>query len=70
VAPGMEKASSQSVNHFIGKRKLPELIIEQHLYNGLKLGKGEIESVELWEKGNGDWDNAVEKAKERGWLVW
>lgn len=39
-----------------------------HLYNGLKLGKGEIESVARWERTEGGWDDALEKAAD--WLVY
>ena len=39
-----------------------------HLYNGLKLGKDEIESVEKWECGADGWDEALQKAT--GWLVY
>lgn len=38
----------------------------KHLYNGLKLGKDEIESVATWNN-EGGWDNALEKAAS--WLV-
>lgn len=41
---------------------------EQHLYNGLKLGKDEIESVAVWEKGEDDWDTALKEAAS--WLVY
>ncbi|KUL87203.1 hypothetical protein ZTR_05638 [Talaromyces verruculosus] len=37
-----------------------------HLYNGLKLGKEEIESVATWKNEDG-WDNALEKAAS--WLI-
>jgi uncharacterized protein (DUF952 family) len=40
-----------------------------HLYNGLKLGKDEIESVEVLEKGAGGWDAAVASARS-SWLQW
>ncbi|KAK7691640.1 hypothetical protein QCA50_005039 [Cerrena zonata] len=41
-----------------------------HLYNGLKVGKDEIESVQRWEnKKDGEgWDAALRKAE--GWLVY
>lgn len=38
-----------------------------HIYNGFKLGKDEIESVQVWER-KGEWDDALEKAQE--WLVY
>ncbi|KAL1966576.1 hypothetical protein VTN77DRAFT_3987 [Rasamsonia byssochlamydoides] len=38
-----------------------------HLYNGLKLGKDEIESVAVWHNENG-WDEALKKAES--WLVY
>jgi hypothetical protein len=34
----------------------------QHLYNDLKLGKDEIESVAVW-KNEGGWDEALRKAE-------
>ncbi|KAN0069661.1 Protein of unknown function (DUF952) domain containing protein [Elaphomyces granulatus] len=37
-----------------------------HLYNELKLGKDEIESVAVW-KNEGGWDDALKKAES--WLV-
>lgn len=43
-----------------------------HLYNGLKLGKDEVESVTSWElpsEGHG-WERAVEDAKASRWLVY
>lgn len=40
-----------------------------HLYNGLKLGKDEIENVEVLTQGEGGWDTAIMKAEEE-WLVW
>lgn len=40
-----------------------------HLYNGLKLGKDEVESVQTWERVDGEgWDAVLEKAK--AWLVY
>ncbi|TFY79926.1 hypothetical protein EWM64_g4085 [Hericium alpestre] len=38
-----------------------------HLYNGLKLGKNEVESVVFW-KNEGGFDEALQKAE--GWLVY
>lgn len=38
-----------------------------HLYNELKLGKDEVESVGVWEN-MGGWDEALKKAEE--WLVY
>lgn len=40
---------------------------KKHLYNGLKLGKDEIESVAVWKNENG-WDEALKKAES--WLVY
>lgn len=44
-----------------------------HIYNGLQLGKAEIERVEIMENlslsGQGGWDAAIEKANA-DWLVW
>ena len=37
-----------------------------HLYNGLRLGKNEIESVQRWERTDGAWDEALKKAED--WL--
>ena len=39
-----------------------------HLYNGLKLGKSEIESVQRWEPTDGAWDVALKNAED--WLVY
>lgn len=39
-----------------------------HLYNGLRVGSAEVESMEMWEKTNGGWDEALERAKS--WLVY
>ncbi|CAL1711170.1 unnamed protein product [Somion occarium] len=40
-----------------------------HLYNGLKLGKDEVDSVQVWETGkDGGWDDALNKAES--WLVY
>ena len=47
---------------------LLDLISVQHLYNGLKLGKDEIESIAIWEQGEGGWDGALQKAES--WLVY
>lgn len=40
-----------------------------HLYNGLQLGKEEIDSVAKWDRNDLGWDEALEKAKAEGWLV-
>lgn len=40
-----------------------------HIYNGLKLGKEEVESVAVWENSAEGWDAAVKKAEESGWFV-
>ncbi|KAF9481083.1 hypothetical protein BDN70DRAFT_912424 [Pholiota conissans] len=40
-----------------------------HLYNGLKLGKDEIESVKILENKEGGWDAAVASASG-DWLQW
>ncbi|THU93829.1 hypothetical protein K435DRAFT_182854 [Dendrothele bispora CBS 962.96] len=40
-----------------------------HLYNGLKLGKEEIERIEVLEKREEGWEDAIVKA-ETEWLVW
>lgn len=39
-----------------------------HLYNGLKLGREEVESVGVWENAGDGWDEALKKAE--GWLVY
>ncbi|KAG6828525.1 hypothetical protein H0H92_007653 [Tricholoma furcatifolium] len=39
-----------------------------HIYNGLKLGKDEINGVYILENGPDGWDAALSKAKE--WLLW
>lgn len=42
-----------------------------HLYNGLRLGRGEVESVWVLERGDGGWEAAIEKDKRfRAWLVY
>ncbi|KAJ5184952.1 hypothetical protein N7491_007180 [Penicillium cf. griseofulvum] len=38
-----------------------------HLYNGLKLGREEVESVAIWQNDEG-WDNALTAAKP--WLLY
>ncbi|KAJ9301904.1 hypothetical protein DTO271G3_770 [Paecilomyces variotii] len=38
-----------------------------HLYNGLKLGRGEVESVAIWKNQDG-WDEVIKKAKP--WLLY
>jgi len=40
-----------------------------HLYNGLKLGKNEIDRVEVLEKGQDGWDTALARANN-AWLIW
>ncbi|KAK7061608.1 hypothetical protein R3P38DRAFT_2830471 [Favolaschia claudopus] len=39
-----------------------------HLYNGGRLGSGEIESVAVWHQTGGSWDSALQKAE--AWLVY
>ncbi|KAJ5749900.1 hypothetical protein N7533_006928 [Penicillium manginii] len=39
----------------------------KHLYNGLKLGKDEVESIAIWQN-DGGWDKALNGAKP--WLVY
>ena len=40
-----------------------------HLYNGLKLGKDEVESVATWVRGEGEsWEDVAERETE--WLVY
>ncbi|KAH9910580.1 hypothetical protein B0H21DRAFT_704959 [Amylocystis lapponica] len=40
-----------------------------HLYNDLKVGKGEVESMAMWKKEEGEgWDEVLERVKE--WLVY
>ena len=38
----------------------------KHLYNGLKLGKDEVESIAIWQN-DGGWDKALDGAKP--WLL-
>ncbi|KAJ6629123.1 hypothetical protein B0H10DRAFT_1987996 [Mycena sp. CBHHK59/15] len=38
-----------------------------HLYNGGHLGSGEIESVAIWHRNGGNWDEALQKAES--WFV-
>lgn len=39
-----------------------------HLYNGLKLGKDEVERVRVLENDSGGWDTALKEAED--WLVY
>ena len=39
-----------------------------HLYNGLKLGKDEVDSVQSFTRSEGGWDGALKKAEE--WLIY
>ncbi|KAJ7047499.1 hypothetical protein C8F04DRAFT_1059075 [Mycena alexandri] len=39
-----------------------------HLYNGGRLGSSEVESVAVWHRNSGNWDEALKKAD--GWLVY
>jgi uncharacterized protein (DUF952 family) len=43
-----------------------------HLYNELKLGKNEMDSVKLLEKASSDegWDESLRKAEEEEWLIY
>lgn len=45
-----------------------------HLYNGLKIGREEVDGVVVWERGEGDkrkgWEEVVKKAEDDGWLVY
>jgi len=45
-----------------------------HLYNELVLGSGNVESVRVWEKGEGiegeGWEGVVRAQEEEGWLVY
>ncbi|KAJ3486112.1 hypothetical protein NLI96_g4469 [Meripilus lineatus] len=38
-----------------------------HIYNGFRLGKNEVESVQIWKNESG-WDTALEKAQD--WLLY
>ncbi|KAG9308368.1 hypothetical protein JVU11DRAFT_8219 [Chiua virens] len=41
-----------------------------HLYNGFRLGKNEIESLQVLEKGEGSWEEAIARDAEfNAWLV-
>ncbi|KAF8974342.1 hypothetical protein BDZ97DRAFT_1911538 [Flammula alnicola] len=40
-----------------------------HLYNDLRLGKAEVESVVEWERQSG-WDAAIDKAKADSWFIY
>ncbi|KAI9457698.1 hypothetical protein HD554DRAFT_2141885 [Boletus coccyginus] len=41
-----------------------------HLYNALKLGRDEVESVRVLERGEGGWKEAIERDGEfKAWLV-
>jgi len=39
-----------------------------HLYNEFKLGKDEVESMQIWERGADGWDSALKAAGE--WLTY
>jgi uncharacterized protein (DUF952 family) len=39
-----------------------------HLYNGLRLGSNEIESVQVWKKAGDSWDEALKNATS--WLIY
>ncbi|KAF8517740.1 hypothetical protein BU17DRAFT_49413 [Hysterangium stoloniferum] len=39
-----------------------------HLYNGLRLGCNEIESVQVWEKTGDSWDEVLKNAES--WLIY
>ncbi|KAJ3729656.1 hypothetical protein EV361DRAFT_88066 [Lentinula raphanica] len=41
-----------------------------HLYNDLKLGKEEVDVVQVLTPVEGSWHKAIENAKEDGWLVY
>ena len=41
-----------------------------HLYNGLRIGRDEVDSIMEWEKESADWGHVVNKAKEEEWLVY
>lgn len=41
-----------------------------HLYNGLKLGRDEIDSIRLLEQAEDGWDKPIEDAIKDGWLVY
>ncbi|KAJ3758716.1 hypothetical protein F5878DRAFT_608075 [Lentinula raphanica] len=41
-----------------------------HLYNDLKLGKEEVDLVQVLTPVEGSWHKAIENAKEDGWLVY
>lgn len=44
-----------------------ELSVSKHLYNGLKLGRNEVESIAIWQN-DGGWDKALNGAKP--WLLY
>lgn len=41
-----------------------------HLYNGLKLGRDEIDSIRLLERAEDGWDKPIEDAIKDGWMVY
>lgn len=45
-----------------------ETNVYPHLYNGLRIGCAEIESIAEWEQDSKGWDTAVRKAKS--WLIY
>jgi len=41
-----------------------------HLYNGLRLGQAEVESVVEWEQDSKGWNTAIERARLESWLIY
>ena len=41
-----------------------------HLYNSLRIGRDEFDSISEWKKESADWDHVVDKAKDEEWLVY
>lgn len=41
-----------------------------HVYNGLRLGEAEIESIAEWEQDSEGWDTVIEVAKSESWLIY
>ncbi|KAF8165200.1 hypothetical protein B0H34DRAFT_671106 [Crassisporium funariophilum] len=41
-----------------------------HIYNGLRIGKAEIESVGVWERDSNGWDTAIDRARSENWFIY
>lgn len=42
-----------------------------HIYNGLKLGTGEVEAVGVWKREEDEtWQQVIKREEEKGWLLY